>query len=323
MLVDGKWQGRWHPIQGKDEAGRFIRQQSGFRSWVVADGQRAPAGEVAFPAEPERYRLYVARICPWASRVLMVRAMKRLQTVIPVTVVEPELGDEGWRFATQPDPELGASFIHELYSAADPSYTGRATVPVLWDRKERTIVNNESADLIQILDTAFDDFTPVRLNLRPQDLVGPMDMLNADMYRRLNNGVYRAGFASTQFAYDEAVADVFALLDELEHRLSDGGPWLFGERFTESDVRLFVTLVRFDPAYVGAFKVNRRRIADYPHLSNYLRRVLAVDGVAETVDIEHIKRGYYSIRAINPSGIVPVGPEAPFGARIGTSPRLF
>lgn len=240
--------------------------------------------------------------------------MKKLQAIIPLTVVEPELSHEGWRFGNHEDPELGAAYIHRLYTSADPTYTGRATVPVLWDRKEKTIVNNESADLIRILDTAFDEYTSVRLNLRPVDLVSEMDTFNEDLYHRLNNGVYRAGFASTQLAYGEAVVDVFDLLGQLEQRLEKGGPWLFGDRLTESDIRIFVTLVRFDVAYHGAFKTNLRRVADYPALSAYLRRALALDGVRETVDLDHIRRGYYSIRALDPSGIVPLGPDHPFGA---------
>ena len=310
MLVDGKWVENWQPVQKADEKGRFLRQVSGFRNWITPDGQPGPTGIGGFRAEPGRYRLYVAYICPWASRALMVRRLKGLQEAIPVTVVNPVLTDQGWRFGgytgAEPDPLFAASYLHELYTRADPAYTGRATVPVLWDMKQNVMVNNESADIIRMLDTAFEHIVPSDIRLYPADLADQIDALNAEIYEGLNNGVYRAGFASTQEAYDEAVADVFRTLDMLEDRLT--GDFIFGDRLTETDIRTFVTLIRFDAAYHGLFKTNRRQIADYPRLSAYLKRILALPGVLETVNMDHITRGYYSIKALNPKGIRPMGP---------------
>ena len=315
MLVDGKWSASWDPVQAKDEKGGFVRQISSFRNFVTADGAPGPTGSGGFKAEAGRYHLFVALICPWASRTLIARAVKRLDDVIGITVVEPALTDEGWRFGDdadcRPDPILGARHIHEIYTRADPHFTGRATVPVLWDKERGTIVNNESADIVRMLNSAFAGLGDDSVDLYPEALRAEIDALNARIYPSLNNGVYRAGFATTQLAYDEAYADVFAMLDELEQRL-DGRRFLVGERFTETDIRAFVTLVRFDAAYHGVFKCNRRRIADYPHLSAYLERVLGLPGVAGTVSIDHIKRGYYSIKALNPNGIVPLGPDLPF-----------
>lgn len=316
MLVNGTWTAKWDPVQAKDAAGRFIRQTSSFRNWITPDGAPGPTGTGGFAAEAGRYHLYVALICPWASRTLMVRKLKRLEDLISVSVVEPFLTDQGWGFGPYPgagaDPLHGARYLHELYTRADPRFTGRATVPVLWDKRTDTIVNNESADIVRMLGHAFDHLTGPTIDLYPADLAADIDALGAELYDRLNNGVYKAGFASSQAAYDEAVAGVFAMLDSLEARLADGRPWLFGERLTEADIRLFVTLVRFDAAYHGLFKCNLRRIADYPRLSAYVERMLAVPGIAETVDVDHIKQGYYSIRALNPSGIVPAGPVLPF-----------
>lgn len=311
MLVNGKWTSDWHPVQAKDSEGRFVRQQSSFRNWITADGTPGPTGTGGFKAEAERYRLYVALICPWASRTLIARKLKGLEELIPVTVVNPVLTSQGWAFGGFPganaDPLHGAAHMHELYTHADSSYTGRATVPVLWDEATDTMVSNESADILRIFNTAFADLMPGRLDLYPADLAADIDALNAEVYDRLNNGVYKAGFASSQAAYDEAVAGVFATLDRLEDRLT--GDWIFGARFTEADIRLFVTLIRFDAAYHGLFKTNLRRIADYPRLSAYIERVLRLPGVRETVNIDHIKAGYYSIKALNPTGIVPAGPD--------------
>ena len=312
MLVNGEWVENWQPVQAKDEKGGFVRQISGFRNWVTPDGSAGPTGRAGFKAEPGRYHLYVALICPWASRTLIARKLKGLEDVVSLTVVEPEIGDQGWRFAT-PDPVNGASYMHQIYTRADPVYTGRATVPVLWDKASGTIVSNESAEILRMFDTGFGNLAsgPV---LCPDDLRDQIDALNDRIYPRLNNGVYRAGFATTQAAYDDAFADVFAQLDELEARLAAGGPFLFGNRFTETDIRLFVTLVRFDAAYHGLFKCNQRRISDYPALSAYVGRVIALPGVRETVSIDHIKRGYYSIKALNPTGIVPLGPHLDWAA---------
>lgn len=315
MLVDGKWTADWQPVQKSDDKGRFVRQVSEFRNWITPDGRPGPTGEGGFAAEAGRYRLYVALICPWASRTLIARKLKGLDNLIPVTVLNPELTEEGWRFGGYPgadeDAMFGVRYLHEIYTRADPHYTGRATVPVLWDMKRGLMVNNESADILRMLDTAFEEIVPSSLRLYPAALAREIDTLNTSLYARLNNGVYRAGFATTQIAYEEAFRDVFAELDALEVRLSAGGPWLMGPIFTEADIRLFVTLVRFDAAYYGLFKTNLRRIADYPSLSAYLERFLSLPGVRETVSIDHIKRGYYSIRRLNPSGIIPVGPDLP------------
>lgn len=232
--------------------------------------------------------------------------------MISVSVVEPELSDQGWRFG-DPNEADGASYMHEIYTRADPNFSGRATVPVLWDRARGTIVNNESADILRMLNSGFGELADDSVDLHPADLHAEIDTLNDRIYPSLNNGVYRTGFATTQVAYEEAFHDVFAMLDELEERLADGGEFLLGDRFTEADVRLFVTLVRFDVAYHGLFKCNLRRIADYLALSRYQERVLAIPGVRDTVSIDHIKRGYYSIKALNPSGIVPLGPDHPLG----------
>lgn len=315
MLVNGKWIEDWQPVQAKDEKGGFVRQTSSFRNWVTPDGNAGPTGEGGFAAEPGRYHLYVALICPWASRTLIGRKLKKLEEVISLSVVEPALTAQGWRFGDYPgsdrDTVNDATYLHELYTRADPAISGRATVPVLWDKKRNTIVNNESADILRMLNSGFGDLADPSYDLYPADLAGESDALNARIYPRLNNGVYRAGFATTQVAYEEAFHQVFSMLDELEARLADGRAFLSGDRLTEADIRLFVTLVRFDVAYHGLFKCNLRRIADYAGLSRYLETVMAVPGIRETVNIDHIKAGYYSIKALNPNGIVPLGPELP------------
>jgi putative glutathione S-transferase len=311
MLVDGKWVADWQPVQKADEKGRFVRQTSSFRNWITLDGSPGPTGTGGFRAEAGSYRLYVALICPWASRTLMARALKGLAELIPVTVVNPRLTPQGWQFGGYPgadtDPLFGATYMHELYTRADPRFTGRATVPVLWDTQQNVMVSNESADILRMFDTAFEHLVASELRLYPDDLADRIDELNPRIYDALNNGVYKAGFAGTQEAYEEAVEGVFAMLDELETRLT--GDFIFGDRLTETDIRTFVTLIRFDAAYHGIFKVNRRRIADYPRLTAYLRRILDLPGVRGTVDLDHIKAGYYSIKALNPTGIVPTGPD--------------
>jgi glutathionyl-hydroquinone reductase len=311
MLVDGKWVADWQPVQKADEKGRFVRQTSSFRNWITADGNPGPTGTGGFKAEAGRYRLYVALICPWASRTLIGRALKGLEALIPVTVVNPVLTPQGWQFGGYPgadtDPLFNATYMHEIYTHADDHFTGRATVPVLWDVQRNAMVSNESADILRMFDTAFEHLVPSTLRLYPADLAEGIDALNPRIYDALNNGVYKAGFASTQGAYDEAVAGVFAMLDELEGRLT--GDYLFGERLTETDIRTFVTLIRFDAAYHGLFKVNHRQIADYPRLQAYMERILRLPAVAGTVNLDHIKAGYYSIKALNPTGIVPAGPD--------------
>lgn len=309
MLVNGKWVGDWQPVQSKDEKGGFVRQISSFRNWVTSDGSSD------FPAEAGRYHLYVALICPWASRSLMARQLKGLVDAVSISVVEPALTDQGWRFGDYPgsdrDSLNGATYMHELYTRAAPDFTGRATVPILWDKQRGTIVNNESADIVRMFNSGFGDLASGP-DLYPADLRDEITALNDAIYPALNNGVYRAGFATTQLAYDEAFAEVFRCLDNLETRLKDGRTYLHGDRFTETDIRLFVTAIRFDAAYHGIFKCNLRRFADYPALSAWMRRVYLLPGVRETVNIDHIKRGYYSIKTLNPNGIVPAGPDLAF-----------
>lgn len=312
MLVDGVWKENWQPVQAQDEQGRFIRQTSPFRHWITPDGAPGPTGQGGFRAEKGRYHLYVAYICPWASRTLMVRALKGLEEVIGVTVVNPCLTDQGWRFGGYPgadeDTLNGARYLHELYTRADPTISGRATVPVLWDTLTGTIVSNESADIVRMLNSAFTGIVDRGPDLYPVELAVEIDALNAYLYTDLNNGVYQAGFATTQQAYEEAYEKVFAALDAMEARLADGRAYLFGDRLTETDLRLFVTLVRFDAAYHGLFKCNRNTLRAMPNLHAYMTRILAIDGIADTVRIDHIKAGYYSIKALNPNGIVPAGP---------------
>lgn len=276
---------------------------------MTPDGSKGPTGGGGFPAEAERYHLYVALICPWASRTLIARKLKGLEDTVSVSIVEPALTAQGWRFGGYPgairDTVNGAAYVHELYTKADPAFTGRATVPVLWDKQNGTIVNNESADMLRMFNSGFGTLARNDIDLYPLDLRSTIDALSDELYTMLNNGVYRAGFATTQGAYEEAFRSVFAKLDALETRLGESGPYLFVRRLTETDIRLFVMLVRFDAAYHGLFKTNFRRIADYPMLSSFIDVMLAVPGVRETVSIDHIKRGYYSIRALNPGGIVP------------------
>jgi glutathionyl-hydroquinone reductase len=315
MLVNGKWSADWQPVQTTDAKGGFVRQISSFRNWVTPDGAAGPTGEAGFAAEPGRYHLYAGYTCPWATRALITRKLKGLEDVVSVAIVEPKLTGEGWRFGDYPgaDRDLvnGKTYMHELYALAEPTFTGRATIPVLWDRKRRTIVNNESADIVRMFNSGFGALAGGEIDLYPQALRGEIDALNDPVYPKLNNGVYRAGFATTQEAYEEAFRDVFAMLDDLERRLGGGRPYLIGEALTEADIRVFVTLARFDAAYHGQFKCNLRRISDYPALSRYLRTMFALSAVRETFNLDHIKRGYYGIKSLNPSGIVPLGPELP------------
>lgn len=308
LLIEGRWQDQWYDT--KATGGAFVRPETQFRDWVKADGST--------PYRPEagRYHLFVSLACPWAHRTLIVRALKGLTDVIGVSVVDPLMREEGWTFP-EPDPVTGATRLYEVYAKAKPDYTGRVTVPVLWDRKTGTIVNNESAEIIRMLNRAFDAFGDPAVDLYPADLSGAIDELNAFVYDRINNGVYKAGFATSQEKYEQAFDALFAALDALDARLSDRR-YLFGDRRTEADWRLFTTLVRFDAVYVGHFKCNLRRIADYPNLSGYLRDLYQVPGIAETVNFAHIKRHYYASHTmINPTGVVPKGPaldlDAPHG----------
>ncbi|EMM6760519.1 glutathione S-transferase family protein [Pluralibacter gergoviae] len=312
MLIDGKWTADWHPVQAKDEKGGFVRQTSSFRHWVTPDGAAGITGDGGFIAEPGRYHLYVALICPWASRTLIARKLKGLEELVSLSVVEPWLLNEGWHFGdypgSTPDALKQVEWLHQLYTYADPHFTGRATVPVLWDKKTDTMVNNESADILRMFNSGFGDLASREYDLYPDHLQSEIDDLNAEIYPKLNNGVYRSGFATTQISYEEAVRDVFTMLDTLEQRLANRR-FLCGEQLTEADIRLFVTLVRFDAAYHGLFKCNLRKLAEYPNLDRYLQHILDIPGVRETVNIDHIKQGYYSIKALNPNGIVPAGPD--------------
>jgi len=314
LLVDGVWQDEQHIARTAE--GRFVRPTTRFRNWVTEDGSPGPTGEGGFAAARERYHLYVAMPCPWAHRTVIMRMLKGLEDVVSMSVLEPLYGPHGWRFGTSPgtvpDSVNGASELAEIYLRADPRHTGRVSVPALWDKERRTIVNNESAEIIRMLNGAFGRFTNVRTDYYPPALREEIDRVNALVYENVNNGVYRAGFATSQEAYEEAFRAVFRVLDELERRLS-GQRYLVGSDITEADWRLFTTLVRFDAVYYSHFKCNLRRIIDHPNLSNYLRDLYQQAGVAATVNMDHIKRHYYgSQRHVNPTGIVPLGPQLDF-----------
>ena len=298
-----------------DRGGRFVRQQSRFLDHVC------PNGTTNYPAEAGRYVLYASYACPWAHRAIILRRLKRLEDVVPMVVVSPYRDERGWGFGdpvgSETEPYEGFRFLSEAYAIADPTYEGRVTVPTMWDRETRTIVCNESALVMRMLDKAFDAFTDVRLDLRPEVLIPEMDVLEERIYEAVNNGVYRSGFATTQEAYDEAVAALFAMLDELDERLATQR-YLMGPSITEVDWRLFTTLARFDPVYVGHFKTNIRRISDYPNLGPYFRDLYQQPDVAETVWLDHIKTHYYTTHLqLNPTGIIPAGPaldwDAPHG----------
>ncbi|MFP4063678.1 MAG: glutathione S-transferase family protein [Halochromatium sp.] len=296
--------------------GEFIRWESGFRHWVTPDGSPGPSGEGGFPAAPDRYHLYVSYACPWAHRTLILRALKGLDELISVSVVHPLMPPESWVFGeypgATPDHVHGFDKLLQLYAHSAPGFDGVVTVPVLYDKQRQTIVNNESAEIIRMLNSAFDAWGNADLDLYPAELRAEIDAVNALVYDNVNNGVYRAGFATTQAAYEDAFDKLFATLDQLEARLATQR-YLVGERLTEADWRLFTTLVRFDPVYHGHFKCNRQRLVDYPNLWAYTRELYQVPGIAETVDMDHIKRHYYgSHQHINPTGIVPKGPELDF-----------
>jgi putative glutathione S-transferase len=314
LLVDGIWRDEQPGERTPD--GHFVRPATRFRNWVTQDGSAGPTGEAGFPAARDRYHLYVALPCPWAHRTVIMRMLKGLEDVVSMSVLEPLYGPHGWRFGTSadttPDTVNGARELAEIYLRAEPRYTGRVSVPVLWDKERRTIVNNESAEIIRMINGAFGRFTNVRTDYYPPALREEIDRVNALVYENINNGVYRAGFATSQQAYEEAFRAVFAALEELERRLSRQR-YLVGNDITEADWRLFTTLVRFDAVYYSHFKCNLRRIIDYPNLANYLRDLYQQDGVAATVNIDQIKRHYYaSQRHVNPTGIVPLGPQLDF-----------
>lgn len=309
LLVNGQWQDQWYDTDAND--GQFVRESAGFRSRIEAD----PAA--AFPAQAGRYHLYVSLACPWAHRALILRRLKGLESVIGLSVVDPFMGEWGWSFSDAPgaipDSLYGLDHLYELYQKAAPDYTGRVTTPTLWDRHHETIVCNESADIVRILNHDFDALAehPGR-DYYPEALQAEIDAVNERVYHGVNNGVYKAGFATTQHAYEAGYAEVFETLDWLDNRLA-GQRYLVGDQITEADWRLFVTLVRFDAVYYSHFKCNARRIADYPHLSGYLRELYQVEGIADTVNMDHIKQHYYrSHPMVNPTRIVPVGPALDF-----------
>lgn len=314
LLVDGVWQ----EDVSRTKEGQFLRPSSVFRSFVTADGSAGPSGKGGFKAEAGRYHLYVSHACPWAHRTMIFRSLKKLENAISVSIAEPLYGKTGWEFGTAHggtrDDVNGKTTLAEIYLIADQHYTGRVSVPVLWDKKQRTIVNNESSEIIRMLNSAFDAFTNVRTDYYPADLRDAIDRVNDLVYTTVNNGVYRAGFATSQEAYEQAARALFVTFDQLEDQLSRQR-YVAGPQITEADWRLFTTLVRFDAVYNGHFKCNLRRVADYHNLENYLRDLYAVPGIAETVSMDHIKRHYYgSQRQVNPTGIVPIGPLLDFTA---------
>lgn len=320
LLVEGQWQDKWYDTASNK--GEFIRKESQFRNWVTVNGDAGEQGVAGFKAEAGRYHLYVSLACPWAHRALIMRQLKGLQDVISVDVVNPLMHEQGWSFDKSfeksfdgdSDEIVGDSlfdydYLHQVYTRCDPSYSGRVTVPVLWDKKLGVIVNNESSEIIRMLNSAFDHLVAPTENFYPSVLQTEIEMINAFVYDDINNGVYRAGFATTQDAYNSAIEKLFAGLDALEKLLSRQR-YLVGKQLTEADIRLFTTLVRFDPVYVTHFKCDLRRISDYPALSGYLRDIYQTQGIADTVNMEHIRHHYYrSHTMINPTGVISVGPE--------------
>jgi putative glutathione S-transferase len=306
LLVDGVWTEQWYDT--KSSGGRFVRKDASFRNWITKDGSAGPSGTGGFKAEADRYHLFVSYACPWAHRTMIFRKLKGLENLISLSAVAPLMLENGWEFAEQ-EPVTGAKYAWNIYAKADPHYTGRATVPILWDKQQQTIVSNESSEIIRMFNSEFNGLTGSTLDYYPETLREEIDTINERVYHTLNNGVYKSGFATTQEAYEEAVTALFETLDFLEDRLASQR-YLVGDVLTEADWRLFTTLVRFDPVYVGHFKCNIRRIEDYQNLSNYLRELYQVPGVADTVDMVTIKNHYYgSHESVNPSRIVPVGPD--------------
>ncbi|GGC82801.1 glutathione S-transferase family protein [Marinobacter halophilus] len=321
LLVDGKWHDQWYDTD--KTGGKFEREAARFRNWVTMDGSPGPVGESGFKAESGRYHLYVSMACPWAHRTLIFRTLKGLESHVSVSVVHPDMVENGWEF--RPDDEqhrdhlYGSAFMHQIYTRAASDYSGRVTVPVLWDKQRETIVSNESADIIRMFNSAFNDLDGVdaELDFYPDSLRSEIDAVNERVYDTVNNGVYKAGFATAQDVYESAYTELFESLDWLEEKLSRQR-YLAGGQLTEADWRLFTTLIRFDAVYYSHFKCNRQQIRDYPNLSGYLRELYQMPGAAETVDIRQIKQHYYvSQRTINPTQIVPVGPELDFEAPHG------
>lgn len=314
LLIDGEWHDKWYDTESN--GGRFERKAASFRNWVTADGSAGPSGESGFKAEADRYHLYVSLACPWAHRTLIFRKLKKLEDLISVSVVHHFMGSDGWTFKTDDaakgDDLFGSEFLREIYLKAQPDVTTRVTVPVLWDKKNNTIVSNESSEIIRMFNTAFNEITGDESDYYPEELRSGIDEINERVYNTLNNGVYRSGFATTQDAYEEAVYPLFETLDMLEERLSTNR-YLMGDTITEADWRLFTTLVRFDPVYFGHFKCNIRRIVDYPNIWNYTKELYQHKNVAETVNMHHIKAHYYaSHETVNPTRIIPVGPDVDF-----------
>ncbi len=314
LLVKGEWHDQWYDTE--KTGGEFIREDSQYRNWVTRDGSAGPSGEGGFKAEQGRYHLYVSYACPWAHRTLIFRTLLGLEDVIGVSVVHPHMLENGWEFRPDktfrtegPEPLYGFDCMHQIYTHAKPDYSGRVTVPVLWDKQRETIVNNESAEIIRMLSSGFWDLAKSPKDYYPESLRTEIDAINETVYHNINNGVYRSGFATRQDKYEKAFEALFAALDDVETLLGQQ-KFLAGDTLTEADWRLFTTLVRFDPVYVGHFKCNRHRIVDFPNLSNYLRQLYQVPGVKETVHLDHIKHHYYySHDTINPTRIVPLGPE--------------
>src|SRR5690625_4263862 len=310
LLVDGKWHDQW--CDTKKSGGRFIRSDSQFRNWITKDGSSGPAGEGGFKAEPNRYHLYISYACPWASRTLIIRRLKGLDDIISVSVVHPYMGGNGWTFKDGPgvvaDPVIDADYMHQIYAHADPNYSGRVTVPVLYDLKTDQIVNNESSEIMRMLNSAFDNFASTDYNFAPEELLDEIDEMNEFVYENINNGVYKTGFSTKQEVYEEEITNLFDALDQLEAHL-ENNEYLVGNQITEADWRLFTTLVRFDSVYFGHFKCNIRQLMDYENLWRYTRELYHWPGVKDTVNFTHIKNHYYmSHDTINPNGIVPKGP---------------
>jgi glutathionyl-hydroquinone reductase len=320
LLVDGKWVDQWYDT--KANQGKFVRSESAFRNWIYPKNEYNPNNVSHFPAQKGRYHLYISLACPWAHRTLVFIKLKQLEEIISISCVHPDMLENGWEFKQDShfaDPNLAIGdplhhfdFAHQLYTKADPSYSGRVTVPILWDKERATIVSNESSEIIRIFNRAFNDITGNTLDFYPPEKVKEIDEINERIYNTVNNGVYKCGFATTQDAYEEALMPLFNTLDFLEDRLSNH-LYLLGNEQTEADWRLFTTLIRFDAVYFGHFKCNIKRILDYPNLNTYLKRLYEVSNIASTINLQHIKRHYYySHKTINPTQVVPVGPSKLF-----------
>lgn len=311
LLIDGQWHDQWYDTESSE--GRFVREAATLRNWITADGEAGPSGKAGFTAEGDRYHLYVSLACPWAHRTLIFRRLKNLEDIISVSVVSPLMLEQGWTYkqdeGSSGDALYGFEYHHQLYTRHKSDYTGRSTVPLLWDKRQEEIVSNESSEIIRMFNNAFNHITGNSLDFYPESLRESIDEINEFVYHNINNGVYKAGFATTQQAYEEAYAALFSALDKVEDILSRQR-YLTGKELTEADWRLFTTLIRFDAVYHGHFKCNRQRMEDFPRLSNYVRELYQYPGVADTVNFDHIKRHYYgSHHMINPSRIVPVGPQ--------------